>query len=185
MKTTQPPTPAAHCASMLAQARADMASECARRGPAGALARAVLRLVEMLITLLADFRAGPLAVPEPRASANAGAAGAEGEANPLPHNERRITQAPVPTERGASGLRVRANLAALIRRGHEPGARQRGDEHIGRDCRALRMCVWPLAAAGVCSIAAGGMRATAPIRKEGCVRLSFARVFCCNIETNI
>ena len=136
MKTTQPPTPAAHCASMLARARADMASECARRGPAGALARAVLRLVEMLITLLADFRAGPLAVPEPRASANAGAAGAEGEANPLPHNERRITQAPLragsdrarrvgtPRPRELGGVdqaRARTGGKAARRRTHWPG----------------------------------------------------------------
>jgi hypothetical protein len=46
--------------------RASIAADAARKGPAGALARAILGFLETLLALIAAFRAGKLAAPVAR-----------------------------------------------------------------------------------------------------------------------
>ena len=88
MNTAAPAPP--DLRSMLEELRASMASECARKGVRGKLAAAILRLLETLLTIVADFRAGRLAAPEapapilPRA-AKAGEKAAIGGACPTTH----------------------------------------------------------------------------------------------------
>ncbi len=80
--TNSPPSPADSANSTLDGLRAGMAGECARKGPAGALARAILRLMEALMALLADFKAGRLVAMAPGTAAaccgEPGAAGRDG-----------------------------------------------------------------------------------------------------------
>ncbi len=74
---TTPPTPALAdpCTIITDGVRAAMAAEGMRKGPAGALARAILRLLEVLLALLAEFKAGTLAA-EARGPGAEGASGA-------------------------------------------------------------------------------------------------------------
>lgn len=59
----------------LEEMREEMAAQSPRKGPAGALLAAILRLLEALVALLAEFKAGtlPAAVPNRRATCAAGA----------------------------------------------------------------------------------------------------------------
>ena len=58
----------------LEEMRASMAARGPRRGLAGAVENALLKFFELLLALLADFRAGRLAAPEGAAGSLAGAA---------------------------------------------------------------------------------------------------------------
>ena len=62
------------------------ASVAARKGLAGAIEKAILGLLELLLALLADFRAGKLTPPAP-ASGDADGAGDGGEAVPATANQ--------------------------------------------------------------------------------------------------
>ena len=62
------------------------ASVAARKGLAGAMEKAILGLLELLLALLADFRAGKLTPPAP-ASGDADGAGDGGEAVPATANQ--------------------------------------------------------------------------------------------------
>jgi hypothetical protein len=65
METETAPSPADRCTSTLDGIRASIAAEGMRKGPAGALAKAILRLLETLMALLAEFKAGTLSAPAP------------------------------------------------------------------------------------------------------------------------
>src|SRR5215831_14810552 len=86
--TNPSPSPPTDLASALDGLRASVAAECARKGPAGALARAILRFLELLAAVVADFRAGRLAAvaasEEAGAAREPGRAVANGAENPAP-----------------------------------------------------------------------------------------------------
>jgi hypothetical protein len=61
--TNATPSLADRCTIALDGMREEMAAQGARKGPAGALAKAILRLLEAFVALLADFKAGTLTDP--------------------------------------------------------------------------------------------------------------------------
>ncbi len=109
MTITPPPPPADHCTITLDRMRAELAAQGVRKGPAGALAKAILRLLEVLAALLADFKAGRLAAAERSDGAAATAA--------VPYAR---------DEAGAEGSTVDAAGAAVV--GAAAGAEAVGTE---------------------------------------------------------
>ncbi len=85
MLTDPTPSKTGHLSDALAEMRASIAAEGTQKGLAGVLAAAILRLLEGLVALLTEFRAGTLpTAPERGAGADAradgsGDDGAEGE----------------------------------------------------------------------------------------------------------
>jgi hypothetical protein len=88
MLTDPAPSSAPDLSDELGEMRAAIMAKGARRGLAGKLQAALLRLLEVLAAMLADFRAGRLAPSAPgagrreRAGDDAGAAGGKGAAAP-------------------------------------------------------------------------------------------------------
>ena len=79
MSNTSPPTPTGDPSDRLGEVRASLAADAARGGLAGMMAAAILRLFEVLAAILADFRAGRLAIV-PVAACEPVAAGRRDEA---------------------------------------------------------------------------------------------------------
>jgi hypothetical protein len=75
--TTVAPTPTDRLKNTLEEMRASLA---ATKGLAGALAAAILSLLDVLVALVADFRAGALPVPPGRTAPHAGGTCAEAAA---------------------------------------------------------------------------------------------------------
>ena len=82
--TTAPSSPTESFSDTLEGVRASIAMEGTRKGPAGALAWAILHFPEMLVALLADFKAGRLVVvvQGERAARSAGPVYGAGVPNP-------------------------------------------------------------------------------------------------------
>jgi hypothetical protein len=113
MMTNATPSLADRCTIALDGMREEMAAQGVRKGPAGALLKAILRLLEAFVALLAEFKAGTLANPsrscvstpppklirfsQPDTTAEAGE-GQESPADPCPgcrcHHRRRGGGAP-------------------------------------------------------------------------------------------
>ena len=74
--TTTPPSLADRWSATVDGVRAEMAAQGTLKGPAGALMRALLRLLEAIALLLADFQAGRLPSPPAGHARANGAAGA-------------------------------------------------------------------------------------------------------------
>ena len=74
MLTDPTPSPPSDLGNTLEEMRAAIAAEGARKGLAGAVTAAILRLLEVLVALLAEFRAGTLVAAVPDRGARAEAA---------------------------------------------------------------------------------------------------------------
>ena len=119
MTTTPIPSPAEPFALTLEGVRAATAAECALKGPLGVMARAILRLLEMLIVLFGEFKAGRLAVAE--ASDAIGAASPVADLDEPLRRCDDIATAPRYRARGTSGHR--APTPALPRESGRGGVR--------------------------------------------------------------
>ena len=106
METDSAPSLADRCTVTLEGMRAEMAAQGTRKGPAQVLARAVLRLLEALVALLAEFKAGTLGAATPGGGAACAAAPdcatvpVDGGALAIPH-PRPPAQPPPPLARAS------------------------------------------------------------------------------------
>jgi hypothetical protein len=72
MMTTAAPSPTGHLDISLGEMRAAMAAEGTKKGLAGAVAAALLSLLDLIVALLAEFRAGKLAALAPQGDEGGG-----------------------------------------------------------------------------------------------------------------
>jgi hypothetical protein len=87
--TTAAPSPTGHLDISLGEMRAALVAEGTRKGLSGAVAAALLSLLDLILALLADFRAGRLAAAAPQGVAAGAPCAADPSARPSPAAQER------------------------------------------------------------------------------------------------
>jgi hypothetical protein len=159
METETAPSLADHRTITLEGMRAEMAAQGARKGPAGVLAKAILRLLEALVALLAEFKAGRLAGAAPGGAGSAtapdyAAAPVDGARLPAPRSDWSASW-PNPTADAGEGEEPPNQPRAIPQTESEICDGRSGDASAGRNGCVARRHPSPSGCAGPPSASRG------------------------------